>query len=130
MTKTKSTQDAFSNGAKVPFDAVAAAGRQNFESLVTASNIMTKGYGDIGRAWFEFAKLSMEQGAETAKAVMGAKSIDEVMALQTGFAKTSLDRYVSESNRLAEMSIKTTSEAMAPLTESVESAVGKFSKAA
>jgi len=77
MTKAKSNQDAFVNGTKVPFDAAAVAGRQNFESLVTASNIMTKGYGDIGRAWFEFAKSSMEQGAEAAKAVMGAKSVDE-----------------------------------------------------
>ncbi|GLR68123.1 hypothetical protein GCM10010909_28040 [Acidocella aquatica] len=54
---------------------------------------------------------------------------EEAVDLQTGFAKSSIEKAVSESNKLTDATVKLAEQAIAPLTARIALAVETFSKA-
>ncbi|NNG05459.1 MAG: phasin family protein [Inquilinus sp.] len=110
------------------FDDVAAFGKDNMDALVKASTIATKGWQDLGAAWFAFAQGTMEKSVATAQAMMTVKSPRELADLQNSFAKASFDSFVAESSKLSEMGVKVTNDAFAPITARVNATVEKFGK--
>jgi phasin family protein len=135
-TKSKNTNETMANGwtngwnGKAPFEAMAAEGRETFESFVKASTIATQGYGAIAEAWLSLAKGAMEANAEATKALMGARNWSDLTDAQTDHMKTSFDRTVAESGRIGEMAVKTSNEAIAPIRARFETAVERFTKQA
>jgi phasin family protein len=57
-----------------------------------------------------------------------AKSLKEAIDRQSGFARTALEKAMSESGRLRQASLKLTEQALAPLTARVNVAVETFGK--
>ena len=110
------------------FDDVAAFGKDNIDAVVTAGNIATKGWQDLGAAWFAFAKGTMEKNVATAQAMMTVKSPRELVDLQSDFAKSTFDSMVAEGTKFSEMGVKVTNDAMAPISARVNATVEKFSK--
>lgn len=128
--KAKGAEALFSNGwdARESFEQLAGAGRENFDALVKASTIATKGYGAIGQQWIEFSRAAMEKNAQAAKAMMGAKTPKDLVEAQSDWAKTAFEGYVAETSKASELALKTTTEAFAPLQARVDDFVTKFVK--
>ena len=110
------------------FDDVAAFGKDNIDAVVTAGNIATKGWQDLGAAWFAFAKGTVDNNVATMQAMMAVKSPRELVDIQSNYAKSAFDSLVAESSKLSEMGVKVTNDAMAPLSARVNATVDKFSK--
>ena len=110
------------------FDDVASFGKDNIDAVVTAGNIATKGWQDLGAAWFAFAKGTVDNNVAMMQAMMAVKSPRELVDIQSSFAKSSFDSFVAESSKLSEMGVKVTNEAMAPISARVNATVEKFSK--
>jgi len=72
----------------------------------------------------------MENAASATKAVFTAKTLKDVVSLQTDFTKTSFDKFVANSSKLSELGVKVASDAMAPVTARVNVAVEKILKPA
>ncbi len=131
---SKSNHASVSNGAdtfprwdaQAKFAEFAGMGRENFDALVRASTIAVTGYGSIAQQWAEFTKTTVEHGVETARAVFSTKNVKDALEIQSGFARSTFDRYMSEANKLSELSARTTSDAMAPLKQRVDEVVAKF----
>lgn len=102
--------------------------KDNYAAYVTASAILAKGAEDVGKAWFAFTQDSLENVAQTAKALLGAKTLREAVDLQNEWAKSNLDKLVTEGSRLSELTVKVTNEALAPLNARVNVAVEKLLK--
>ena len=117
------------NGA-FSFDTMTDEGRASFQSFVQASTIAAKGYGAIGNAWFDFAKETMAAQACAAEAIMGARSWSELTDAQTVQAKGAFERTLAASNHIADMTVKTTGEAMEPIRARTEDLVGRYAKPA
>jgi phasin family protein len=62
------------------------------------------------------------------KSLMGVKSIKEAVDLQTGFTKSSIEKAVSETNKLTHASVKLAEQTIAPITARITLAVETFSK--
>ena len=72
--------------------------------------------------------LAFEQAAETATALLGAKTFEDVVQLNTQFARANIEGLIERSAKLSEMGVKVASEALAPLGGRVEAALHKLSK--
>ena len=112
------------------FDTMADEGRASFQSFVQASTIAAKGYGAIGNAGFDFAKETMAAQAGAAEAIMGARSWSELTDAQTVQAKGTFERTLAAGNHIADMTVKTTGEAMEPIRARTEDLGGRYAKPA
>ncbi|MGD9539163.1 MAG: phasin family protein [Alphaproteobacteria bacterium] len=137
MSTTKTTSALKGNGTAAPkwdaqatFAELAGIGRENFDAFVKASTIAAQGYGAITQHWMDFAKSTVEQSVETARAVMSTKNVKDALELQSGFARAAFDRYVDEANKISELSVKTATDALAPIQKRVDEVVAKYSRAA
>jgi phasin family protein len=61
------------------------------------------------------------------KAMTSVKSLKEAFELQSSFARTSMEKALSESGRLTEHSMKLAEQAFAPISARVNVAVETFS---
>lgn len=117
------------NGA-FSFETMAQEGRASLDSMVEATTIATKGYGAIGSAWFDFAKEAMATQTGVAEALMGARSWTELSEAQAGHARGAFARTMAAGNRIADMTVKTTGEAMEPIRARAEDLVERYGKPA
>jgi len=107
-----------------------AFGQANMEAFVKSSQIWAAGVQDLTKQFATTAKASFDESVSTFKAMTTVKSVKEAIELQSTFAKTSMEKAISESNKLTDASIKLTEQTLAPITARVTSAVETFSKAA
>ena len=108
------------------YDDVSAMNKESVDAVVKAGEVLTKGSETVGKAYFEFAQASVEASVEAAKAMMSAKTPKDFFDIQSEYARTNFDKFLAESTRLSEMSVKVTNEAFDPLKAQVN---GSFEKA-
>jgi phasin family protein len=99
----------------------------NVEAMIKASQIFTTGMQDLSKHFAASTQASVEESMATAKALSGVKSVKEAVELQTGFARTLVEKMVSETSKLTDASLKITEQAIAPLTARMTKAVETFS---
>ena len=102
--------------------------KDNWDAVVAASQIWSKGAETVGKAWMSLAQETMEHAASTAKALVGVKSLREAVDLQTDFAKGNFDKIVAESTKLSETAVKVANDAMEPITARMNVTVEKLFK--
>ena len=105
-----------------------AFGQGNMEAMVKASQIYVTGVQDISRQFAASNKTSLEEALAFTKSLMGVKSAKEAIDLQTGFTKSSIEKAVSETNKLTDASVKLAEQTIAPITARITLAVETFSK--
>lgn len=100
---------------KATFDEVNRFNRENVEAVMQVASAVARCYEELGAEWANYAKASMEEGVAASKALMGCTSVQEAIDVQTGYARTAFDHYLSESARLSEISLKIANQAFEPL---------------
>ena len=133
----KSTFDQYATAGTVAFkDAVEKSlsalseantySKKNLEAVVASVTAATKGAEALGAQAIAYSKKSVEDTVAAAKTLSGAKSIQEVVELQTAFAKTALEGYLAELNKASEIVSASMKESLVPLNARVTAAVEKF----
>jgi phasin family protein len=112
------------------YDELAVNGKANLEAFVAAGTAYTKGIEALGAEWAAFTKQVVEDNISTAKACMGAKTLQELIELQSQFARSSLDGFMTRSTKVGELATKVAQETAEPLNARFTAVVEKFSKAA
>ena len=114
MFDVTKTQENFEKAAE-SFGEMTAFGTETVEAVVASATAATKGAEEINEHAVSFAKDSFEKSAEMAKAAMTAKSVQEVLEIQTNFTKTFFDAYIAQANKIADVMTQTTSQASEPI---------------
>lgn len=104
--------------------------RSNMEAMVEAANVWAEGTKDISQALFTSLQQSLQQAMQTGKAMLGVKSLRDVVELQNEYVKSTLDSVMSESTRISEIAVRCTTEAAEPLNARVTEVVEKISERA
>jgi phasin family protein len=91
--------------------------KRNLEALVASVTAATKGAEALGAQAMAFTKKSVEDQAAAAKALTGARSVQEVVELQTSFAKSAIEAYIAELNRASETVSAAVKDSIKPLNE-------------
>jgi phasin family protein len=99
----------------------------NVEAVMKSSQILATGLTDMTKLMAANAKASMDETMSVFKAMSSVKSLKEAFELQSSFARTSMEKALSESGRLTEQSMKLAEQAFAPISARVNAAVETFS---
>jgi phasin family protein len=100
--------------------------KKNFEAAVASVTAATKGVETLGAHAAAYSKKSVEEQVAAAKSLAGAKSVQEVVELQTAFAKSAFETYVAEMNKMAETVAASVKESVSPINERVTAFVERM----
>lgn len=136
----KSTVEQFTAAGNVAFkDAVEkslatlneanAHSKKNLEAVIASVTAATKGAEALGAQAMAYSKSAMETNVAAAKTLSGAKSVQEVVELQTSFAKSALETYMAEVGKMSEIVSASVKDSMKPLNERVTAAVERLQAA-
>lgn len=128
VAATKEQVEKASTAALKGYDQFTTMNKETVDAYVQASNVMAKGFEEMGKALFAFAQSQADSSAAAAKAMMAAKTIQEVVEIQSNLARTQFDACVAEGNKVSEMGMKVTNDAVEPIQSQVTAAVEKMMK--
>ena len=117
---------AASAGIFAGYDELAELGRENFAAVLRANAVLTEGMEAIGQEVVGYARNALEDAAEAATALLAAKTLEDVVQLNSAFAKASFERMVARSTKLSAIGTRVASEALAPLGVRVEATFDKL----
>ncbi|MDC7682105.1 TIGR01841 family phasin [Asticcacaulis sp. BYS171W] len=123
------SNQAFKDGVEKTLGAlneVNALSKSNVEAVVESLTAATKGAETVGAQAAAFTKKNWEEAVAAAKSLSTAKSVQEVIELQSSYAKTSLEAYVSELNSLTETLSASFKDTFKPINARVTATVEKF----
>ncbi|HTZ72199.1 MAG TPA: phasin family protein [Acetobacteraceae bacterium] len=98
----------------------------NLEAVMKSSQILATGLTDMTKYFAGNAQASLEETMSNFRALTSAKSLKEAFDLQSGYARTSLEKVMSEGGKLTETSLKLLEQATAPISARVTAAVETF----
>ncbi|MFN3582723.1 phasin family protein [Phenylobacterium sp.] len=126
---TAATNVAFKDGVEKTLAALNEANthsKKNLEAVIASVTAATKGAEALGAQAMAFSKAAFENQVNAARSLAGAKSVQEVMELQTAFAKTALETYMAEVGKMSETVSASVKDSMKPLNERVTAVVEKL----
>ena len=91
--------------------------KHNLEALVASMTAATRGAEALGAQAAAYTKKSVEGQVDQAKAVAAARSMQEVIELQTAFAKATMEAYVAELTRASETITTAVKDTFRPINE-------------
>lgn len=126
---SQASNKAFKDGVEKSLSAlneVNALSKQNLEAVVEAVTAATKGAEAVGAQTFAFGKKSWDEAITASKALAGAKSVQEVVELQSQYTKSALESYVAELNALTGTLSASFKDSVKPLNARATALVEKF----
>jgi len=129
---TAASNVAFKDGVEKTLSAlneVNTTSKQNLEALVASVTAATKGAEALGAQAMSFSKKSFEDQIAAARALAAAKSVQEVLELQTAFAKSALETYMAQIGQVSETVSASVKDSMAPINARVTAVVERLQAA-
>jgi phasin family protein len=129
---TTAGNQAFKDGIEKSLSALGEANahsKKNLEAAVASVTAATKGAEALGAQAMAYSKKAMDEHVAAAKSLSGAKSVQEVVELQTAYAKSALEAYISEMNKASETVAASVKECFLPLNERMTAFVERFQAA-
>jgi phasin family protein len=106
-----------------------AYSKKNLEAVIASVTAAAKGAEALGAETIAFSKSAIENQVAAAKSLSGAKSVQEVVELQTTFAKSALEAYIAQMTKASEIVSASMKDSLKPLNERVTAAVERLQAA-
>ncbi len=103
------------------FDEMQKYGKDNVDASMKSFGAMSKGVQAIAAEVADYSKKSFEQGSAAMEKMFGVKTLEKAIEVQTDYAKSAYEGFVSEATRLGELYADLAKEAYKPF----ESYLGK-----
>ena len=88
--------------------------KQQVEAATAFAATFSKGLQEIAAETAEYSKHSMAAGAEAMERLMGAKSVETAVQIQSEYAKSAFEGFVAKSTKISEIFAKLAADAMKP----------------
>ena len=92
-------------------------GKDQFEVATQASAAWTKGVQQIATEASEYSKKSLEASTSLVEKLMGVKSLDKAIEIQSDFAKSSYETFVAQSSKMGELFTNLAKDSFKPVEE-------------
>lgn len=122
-TAIKTGSEAFKSGfdkALKNYDQMLGYSKDTVEACMKAANAAGKGVETLHNELYAYSKQSVEDSISATKALLGSKSVHEALELQSDFAKSAFDSYVSQVTKLGEIVSATAKETFEPIQGRVQ----------
>jgi phasin family protein len=106
-----------------------AHSKKNLEAVIASVTAATKGAEVLGAETLAYSKKTVEGQVAAAKALAGAKTVQEAVELQTAFVKSSMEAFMAQFSKASEIAAASMKDSMKPLNERVTALVEKAQSA-
>lgn len=94
---------------------VQRANQQGMETAIKVWGDWSKGWQSIAAEWSDYTKRSFEDGTQAWERMAAARSLDQVVEIQTQFARRAYDDYMTQMSRIASLCTDMAREAYRPM---------------
>lgn len=101
------------------FEDLQKQSQENFENVVKNLTEVNKGMQAIAAEMTDYTKKSFEEGTSTFEKVVGAKSVEQAVEIQTAYAKKSYEDYLAEMAKIGEMYSDLAKEMYKPVEDAI-----------
>ena len=95
------------------------AGKDGFEATFRSFGEVNKGLQAIAAKFADYSKKSFEDGTRAFEQLIGAKSVEQAIEIQTGFAKRAYDGYMHQMSKIGGMYAELAKEAYKPVEKAL-----------
>jgi hypothetical protein len=103
------------------FDEMQKFSKQQLEAVSAATANVAKGLQEIAAESSDYSKRAFAASSAVVEKLLGAKSVETAIQIQTEYAKSAYEGFVAQASRINEIYVKLATEAFRP----VESALVK-----
>ena len=126
---TAASNTAFKDGVEktlAAFNEANVHSKKNLEAVVASVTAYAKGAESVGAQVVAFSKKTFDDQVSAARSLASAKSVQEVVELQTNLARTFLESYIAEVGKLTEAVSASVKDSIKPLNERATDVVEKL----
>jgi hypothetical protein len=119
----------FARGLGISGDEAQTARQQslrNLDAAAQANTALAQAAQKIALECFEFARKRMTHNLDWFDALMGCRTLQQLMAVQSDFARDNLEELLQVVRRMAEISIRVVDQEVRNVTETLELAPGEM----
>jgi phasin family protein len=129
---TAASNTAFKDGVEktlAAFNEANVHSKKNLEAVVASMTAAAKGAETIGAHAMAFSKKTFDDQVTAARSLATVKSVQDVVELQSSFARSMLETYMAEMNKLTEVMSSSVKDSIKPLNERMTDMVERFQAA-
>lgn len=97
------------------FETFQKMGKDQMEAATAAASEVTKSLQTIAAEASDYSKKSMESNSAFMEKLLGVRKLDEAIALQTDYAKTTYEGFVAQVTKMGELYQGLAKEAFKPV---------------
>jgi phasin family protein len=98
------------------FDDFQKFSKDQLEAFTAASATLTKGLQDIAAESTDYSKKAFAASSAMWEKLLGARSVESAVQIQTEFAKQAYEGFVAQATRVSELYTRVASDALKPVT--------------
>lgn len=103
-----------------PFEDFQKLGQTNVDAAMKAFGEWNKGWQAIAAEMTDYTKRSFEDGSSTFEKLVSSRSIEQVMEIQTSYAKRAYDEYMHQLTKIGGMYAELAKEAYRPMERALQ----------
>jgi len=85
------------------FEEFQKVGKDGFDAAVKSFGEMNKGFQAIAAEVTDYSKKAFEDSTRAFEQLLGAKSVEQAVEIQSQYAKKAYDTYMAEMSKIGEM---------------------------
>ena len=90
--------------------------KEQLDAFTSASTTLSKGLQDIAAESSDYSKKAFAAGTAMYEKLLGARSVESVVQIQTEFAKEAYEGFVAQTTKVSELYTRVASDALKPVT--------------
>ncbi len=122
--KTESTFPSALSG----YEELAAFSREHLDALLKANAALSEGFEALAKEYMGYTQATLTAAGEAAQSLLQAKTLDQVIEINAGLAKTGVETLLDRSTKLSQWSLALVKEAALPLERCFETTLAKLTK--
>jgi hypothetical protein len=96
------------------FDDMQKYGKDNMDTAMKAWGHVSRGVQAIAAESADYSKKSFEEGSAALEKLLGAKSLEKAIEIQTAYAKTAYESFVAQATKMGELYAELAKETYKP----------------
>jgi hypothetical protein len=107
------------------FEEIQKLGKDHVDTTMKQLGTISKGWQAIATEYTGYSKKSFEAGSAALEKLLGAKSLDKAIEIQSEYAKTAYEGFVAQATKLGELYTDLAKETYKPFEGLVAKATAK-----
>lgn len=99
--------------------------KQQLEAMTSFATTVTKGMQEIAAESTDYSKQAFAASSAVVEKLLGAKSVETAIQIQTDYAKSAYEGFVAKSTKINEILTKVAGEALKPVQNAFSAATPK-----